>query len=296
MPFTVITLKKVPDSLRGDLTRWMQEIATGVYVGNYNSRVREYLWKRVTDTIGNGEAIMCYSCRNEIGYSFSTLIPKKSSHEADTEMIKQGFSNASKYHKAKRRVIGNVSSQIISDTNEKSFTAYVSAEKQGASDLVFLDIETTGLDVDNDQIIEIGAIKVSGSEKKEFHRLIRADIHVPDVVRTLTGISDDMLKNGTELESSIRDLHVFIQDSVLVGYNIAFDIRFINKSLEKYSLELIHNKTLELMHEAKKRNSFQTNYKFETTLKEYGIRQKVLHRALEDAKLMLQLYNNTGLE
>ena len=160
MPFTVITLKKVPDSLRGDLTRWMQEIATGVYVGNYNSRVREYLWKRVTDTIGNGEAIMCYSCRNEIGYSFSTcnterkvidfdgiplvLIPKKSSHEADTEMIKQGFSNASKYHKAKRRVIGNVSSQIISDTNEKSFTAYVSAEKQGASDLVFLDIETTG--------------------------------------------------------------------------------------------------------------------------------------------------------
>ena len=46
MPFTVITLKKVPDSLRGDLTRWMQEIATGVYVGSYNSKVREYLWKR----------------------------------------------------------------------------------------------------------------------------------------------------------------------------------------------------------------------------------------------------------
>ena len=45
MPFTVITLKKVPNSLRGDLTRWMQEIATGVYVGNFNSRVREALWQ-----------------------------------------------------------------------------------------------------------------------------------------------------------------------------------------------------------------------------------------------------------
>ena len=36
MPFTVITLTNVPNSLRGDLTRWMQEIATGVYVGNFN--------------------------------------------------------------------------------------------------------------------------------------------------------------------------------------------------------------------------------------------------------------------
>ena len=61
MPFTVITLKKVPDSLRGDLTRWMQEIATGVYVGSYNSKVREYLWKRVIESIGDGEATISYS-------------------------------------------------------------------------------------------------------------------------------------------------------------------------------------------------------------------------------------------
>ena len=41
MPFTVVTLKSVPPSLRGDLTKWMQEIAIGVYVGNFNSRIRE---------------------------------------------------------------------------------------------------------------------------------------------------------------------------------------------------------------------------------------------------------------
>ena len=39
MPFTVVTLKSVPPSLRGDLTKWMQEIATGVYIGNFNSRI-----------------------------------------------------------------------------------------------------------------------------------------------------------------------------------------------------------------------------------------------------------------
>ena len=33
MPLTVITVKNAPQALRGDLTKWMQEIATGVYVG-----------------------------------------------------------------------------------------------------------------------------------------------------------------------------------------------------------------------------------------------------------------------
>ncbi len=48
MVMTVVTLSKVPPSLRGDLTKWMQEIATGVYVGNFNTRVREQLWERIT--------------------------------------------------------------------------------------------------------------------------------------------------------------------------------------------------------------------------------------------------------
>ena len=73
MPFTVITLKNVPPSLRGDLTKWMQEISTGVYVGNFNSRVREYIWKRVCDSAETGEATISYSFRNEIGYNFETL-------------------------------------------------------------------------------------------------------------------------------------------------------------------------------------------------------------------------------
>lgn len=294
MPFTVITLKKVPDSLRGDLTRWMQEITTGVYVGSYNSRVREYLWKRVTDIIGKGEATLCYSCRNEIGYSFCTcnterqvidfdgiplvLIPARNESELSSKEMQHGFSNASKYHQARRRA----GTQSASDKSKP--------------DLVFLDIETTGINEDSDQIIEIGAIKVSDGEEIEFHRLIRTDVHIPDEVRKLTGITDEMLRKGTMLDTSIRDLAVFIRDAVLVGYNLSFDIKFLNKAFGKYSLEPIHNKTLELMLEAKRRNSFQTNYKFKTTLKEHGIEEEPPHRALEDAKLMYKLFIQMGLK
>ena len=72
MPFTVITLKKVPQALRGDLTKWMQEITTGVYIGNFNTKVREKLWKRVKENVKDGEATLSFAYRNEIGYQFDT--------------------------------------------------------------------------------------------------------------------------------------------------------------------------------------------------------------------------------
>ena len=313
MPFTVITLKKVPPSLRGDLTRWMQEIATGVYVGNYNSRVREYLWKRVTDTVGNGEATLCYSCRNEIGYSFCTcnteryvvdydgiplvLIPTKESSDGPAEKKTiYGFSDASKFYHASRKVGPKAVQESKARTEDnKSADLFNTAEKQPAMDLVFLDIETTGLNIDNDQIIEIGAVKVSGEKETIFHRLIYTDFQIPDLVCSMTGITNETLRNGTVLDNSIMDLSGFLQGAVLIGYNLSFDLKFLNRDFEKFFFEPIHNKTIDLMNEAKKRNSFQDNYRFETTLKEYGINQKVPHRALEDAKLMYQLYKQMGL-
>lgn len=72
MPLTIITISKVKNSLRGDLTKWMQEIDAGVYVGNFNSRVRENLWQRIIDNIGDGSATITYAYRNEIGYTFKT--------------------------------------------------------------------------------------------------------------------------------------------------------------------------------------------------------------------------------
>ena len=286
MPFTVITLKKVPNSLRGDLTRWMQEIATGVYVGNFNSRVREALWQRIIDTVGDGEANMSFAFRNEIGYSFQTinaarqvvdydgiplvLLPSENDEERDRS-ITAGFSNASKMHRARRVASPNI------DNVQREY--------------VFLDIETTGLDVEKDRIIEIGSIKVSGEKEVMFQKLIKTEIEVPDVIENLTGINGSKLSSeGIELKQCIAEFMEFIGKSDLIGYNIRFDIKFLNKALSDLALAPIHNKTIDLMQEAKKRNMFQINYKLETTLREYGIDQTVQHRALEDAELIYRLY------
>jgi len=61
----VVVLSVVPERLRGELTRWLLEISTGVYVGHLSARVRERLWERIVDDVSRGRAIMVWSTRNE---------------------------------------------------------------------------------------------------------------------------------------------------------------------------------------------------------------------------------------
>lgn len=57
----VMILTASPAGLRGDLTRWLEEVAPGVFVGHLSRRVRERVWVRVVDRIGSGRALMIFS-------------------------------------------------------------------------------------------------------------------------------------------------------------------------------------------------------------------------------------------
>jgi len=67
---TVVVLTAVPAGLRGVLTRWLLEIAPGVFVGHVSRRVREHLWDRIVDGIGRGRALMVFQQRSEQRLAF----------------------------------------------------------------------------------------------------------------------------------------------------------------------------------------------------------------------------------
>ncbi len=287
MPLTVITVKTVPPSLRGDLTKWMQEIATGVYVGNFNSKVREELWERVKQSAGTGEATMSFSYRNEIGYQFATyqtqckvidydgiplvqMIYNKEHDETTTP--KKGFSNASKYHQA-RKYVGKGR-----DEDEKKIHYCV------------IDIETDGLNVYEHGIIEIGALCLDGQEVSKFQTFIKHDRSLPPEIISLTGITNAILeKEGIPIIQAIEAFLSFIGDSIIVGYNVEFDYKFLNQALKKLGLDPLKNKVYDLKRFVKKEKKFLNNYKLDTVLQAYEIKEKVPHLALEDAKLILDL-------
>jgi len=63
-----IVLEKVSRSLRGELTRWLVEVDTGVFVGRVSARVRELLWQEVIKKVGDGRAALVWSTNNEQGF------------------------------------------------------------------------------------------------------------------------------------------------------------------------------------------------------------------------------------
>ena len=73
----VIVLENAPPRLRGRLAVWLLEIRAGVYVGNYSSKVRDYIWKQVEDGIEEGNAVMSWRTNNEAGFDFVTLGPNR---------------------------------------------------------------------------------------------------------------------------------------------------------------------------------------------------------------------------
>jgi CRISPR-associated protein Cas2 len=65
----VLIVEKVTPSLRGELTRWLIQPKTGVFVGRLSARVRDLLWQRVVKNKGAGAATMLYSDNTEQGFS-----------------------------------------------------------------------------------------------------------------------------------------------------------------------------------------------------------------------------------
>lgn len=119
---TVIVVAACPVGLRGHLTRWLLEIAPGVFVGKISARVRELMWQRVVDMVRTGRAIMVYADNNEQGLAFQvhehnwhpididgiTLMLRPADHqpaptaEAATPTPSTGWSKASKRRRYRR--------------------------------------------------------------------------------------------------------------------------------------------------------------------------------------------------
>ena len=65
----VIMLERVPASLRGELTRWMLELRTGVFVGKLSAMVRDRLWEKVCSGMRGGAGMLVYNTDNEQGFA-----------------------------------------------------------------------------------------------------------------------------------------------------------------------------------------------------------------------------------
>ncbi|MBA5224111.1 type I-E CRISPR-associated endoribonuclease Cas2e [Streptomyces griseoaurantiacus] len=69
----VIATTAVPDHLRGALSRWTSEVVPGIFVGSVSARARVQLWQAVTETVGDGAAVLIHPAPTGQGYATRTV-------------------------------------------------------------------------------------------------------------------------------------------------------------------------------------------------------------------------------
>jgi len=147
---------------------------------------------------------------------------------------------------------------------------------------VVFDVETTGLDAENCELIEIGAVKVeNGVFTEKFQTLIKPKNKISEFITEINNITNEMTENSPSAEEVIKDFYLFCKGAVLAGYNVGFDMKFIEKAAEKVGLKF-ENDVQDVMLLAQQ-NIHIRNYKLKSVVKSLGISLMDAHRAYNDA-------------
>lgn len=99
--------------------------------------------------------------------------------------------------------------------------------------LCFFDLETTGVDISKDRIVEIAVLKVHIDGKREEKVwLVNPGCPIPKEASDIHGITDDKVANEPSFKELSKTIHDFIKDSDLAGYNSdRFDIPLLVEEL-----------------------------------------------------------------
>lgn len=155
---------------------------------------------------------------------------------------------------------------------------------------VVFDIETTGLDEKRNEIIEIGAVKVTNGIIKTFQSLIRPSKNITKRISDINGITNEMVIDEPPLEVILPDFLDFIEDFPLVAHNASFDVKFILEAIEKYGLDEMENDVVDTLILSRSMLPYLHNHKLVTLISHYNINYDSEHRAMSDAKATYELF------
>lgn len=158
-----------------------------------------------------------------------------------------------------------------------------------------LDLETSGLNHEKDQIIEIGAVlwdTETASPKKVFNELIYYDtLDLPNEVQNITGITEtDLKKYGIPLSDALKTLTELVSAAeFLVGHNaVNFDALFLDQAYASYQMPKLKKPWIDTMTDIPYAQDIKTR-KLSYLAAEHGFINPFSHRALFDVLTTLKL-------
>ena len=164
------------------------------------------------------------------------------------------------------------------------------ARKKIGEDPVYLDTETTGLEI-YDEIIEIAIVDSNG--KVIFDSLIKPTKPIPLSATAINHISNEMVKHSPTIAETWQEIRKLLINHPIGMYNAEFDIRMILQSLKLNNLP--DNTKLNAFDIMKVYTDFMGNnrrYRLEQAGRNLGIMIPNSHRAVDDTLLTRAVFHS----
>lgn len=160
---------------------------------------------------------------------------------------------------------------------------------------VVFDLETTGLSPwAGDEIIEIGAMKIFGTEIDEvnvFHSLINPKRLIPEDATRVNGISNEMVAGAPTLDEIFPKFLDFVGGALLVAQNAKFDMSFVMKYMMQQKIKKPFD-VYDTMIFSRRLFPTESSHNLDIICKRLGLTviESERHRSLGDVKLTAQAF------
>jgi len=149
---------------------------------------------------------------------------------------------------------------------------------------IALDVETTGLDIEKDEIINIALVHFeNGNVTGNIDFLVKPQKEIPTFVKYLTGISQSELNEAKSFKEIAPQILEFINGKPIVAHNVAFDSKLFTLALSRNGFknhEFVFWDSLAIAQAAWTYES----HKLVNLIKQLNIEVSASHRALPDAE------------
>ncbi|MCU7489889.1 MAG: exonuclease domain-containing protein [Bacteroidota bacterium] len=147
-----------------------------------------------------------------------------------------------------------------------------------------VDVETTGMSPSTCRIIEVGMVRIRKLKIVEtYQTFVNPGMEIPYFITTLTGISNSDVYDAPYFDEIANRVKEFMDDSILIGHNLQFDVSFLRRAFEDCGSEKFANPLLCTLKLARKMYPELSSKSLSSVIKHLKIRNKNVHRALSDA-------------
>ena len=154
------------------------------------------------------------------------------------------------------------------------------------------DTETSSITPSTGRIIEIGAVKFTKNKIiSSWNMIFNPHQILSPFIVNLTHISQQMVDESDVIDLHLKDFIEFTENSIIVAHNAQFDMNFLNSECEKCSLPPVKNKVADTLKLSRLLFSDFASHKLDFLADQFMIDKGSSHRALDDAKTCMELFN-----